>query len=46
MGGALALYTGYNFVTNIKGVFAISSFLNKGSIVFNHLQLNTLPGKN
>lgn len=38
MGGALALYTALKFNTSLAGVFAISSFLNRDSIVYDHLQ--------
>lgn len=38
MGGALALHTGYHVTTQIRGVFACSSFLNKDSIVYESLQ--------
>uniref|UniRef100_A0A1L8DYZ4 palmitoyl-protein hydrolase n=1 Tax=Nyssomyia neivai TaxID=330878 RepID=A0A1L8DYZ4_9DIPT len=37
MGGALALHTGYHVNQGLAGVFAISSFLNKGSIVYDSL---------
>lgn len=34
MGGALALHLAYRYKTGIAGCFAMSSFLNKGSIVY------------
>ncbi|XP_055613838.1 lysophospholipase-like protein 1 [Uranotaenia lowii] len=34
MGGALALHTAYHLNRDLAGVFAISSFLNTGSIVY------------
>ncbi|XP_034475379.1 lysophospholipase-like protein 1 [Drosophila innubila] len=38
MGGALALHTGYHVNTNLAGVFAHSSFLNRNSVVYKSLQ--------
>ena len=46
MGGALALHTGYHLNQNLAGVFAMSSFLNHNSIVYDSLrntQNRTLP---
>ncbi|XP_032674535.1 lysophospholipase-like protein 1 [Odontomachus brunneus] len=40
MGGALALHLAYRYKTGIAGCFAMSSFLNKGSIVYEHLKAN------
>uniref|UniRef100_A0A182NCW8 palmitoyl-protein hydrolase n=1 Tax=Anopheles dirus TaxID=7168 RepID=A0A182NCW8_9DIPT len=37
MGGALALHAGYHLNRDLGGVFAISSFLNTGSIVYDSL---------
>lgn len=37
MGGALALHTGYHIETDVAGVFACSSFLNRRSIVYDSL---------
>ncbi|ETN63290.1 hypothetical protein AND_005004 [Anopheles darlingi] len=37
MGGALALHTAYHLNRDLGGVFAISSFLNTGSIVYDSL---------
>lgn len=34
MGGSLALHAGYHLHSNIGGVFALSSFLNRDSIVY------------
>jgi len=34
MGGALALQFGYRFCTDLAGVFALSSFLNENSSVY------------
>jgi len=34
MGGALALHFGYRFCTDLAGVFALSSFLNENSSVY------------
>ena len=39
MGGALALHTAYHLNTKIAGVFAMSSFLNNNSIVYESLKL-------
>lgn len=38
MGGALALHTGYHINQSVGGVFACSSFLNRNSIVYEHLK--------
>lgn len=38
MGGALALHTAYRFKPGLGGVFALSSFLNNDSLVFESLQ--------
>ncbi|KAG5675038.1 hypothetical protein PVAND_004977 [Polypedilum vanderplanki] len=35
--GALAMHTGYHLNTNLAGVFALSSFLNRESIVYESL---------
>lgn len=46
MGGALALHTAYRFMPGLGGVFALSSFLNNESIVFDALKESkgaTLP---
>ncbi|XP_029449042.1 lysophospholipase-like protein 1 [Rhinatrema bivittatum] len=44
MGGAMAMYLAYKYHQNVAGVFALSSFLNKGSVVYQVLQNNsTLP---
>lgn len=37
MGGALALHTAYHLNRDLAGAFAISSFLNTGSIVYDSL---------
>lgn len=34
MGGCLALHLAYRYKTSIAGCFAMSSFLNKGSIIY------------
>lgn len=34
MGGCLALHSAYRYKTSIAGCFAMSSFLNKGSIIY------------
>lgn len=38
MGGAMSLHLGFRFLPQIAGVFALSSFINDGSILFEHLQ--------
>ncbi len=38
MGGSLALHTGYHVNTDLAGVFALSAFLNKDSIVYESLK--------
>lgn len=40
MGGALALHTAFRFTPGIAGVFALSSFLNKNSMVYENLKNN------
>jgi hypothetical protein len=45
MGGALAFFTGYKWINSLAGVFAISSFLNKGSSVYEHLNTKPIQGK-
>jgi len=44
MGGALALHTGYHLNTDLCGVFACSSFLNRDSVVYDSLKNRTNPG--
>ncbi|XP_018350328.1 PREDICTED: lysophospholipase-like protein 1 [Trachymyrmex septentrionalis] len=39
MGGCLALHLAYRYRPTIAGCFAMSSFLNKGSIVYEHLKM-------
>ncbi|XP_055707194.1 lysophospholipase-like protein 1 [Phlebotomus papatasi] len=41
MGGALAMHTGFHINQSLAGVFAISSFLNRGSIVYDSLKNRT-----
>ncbi|CAD7089069.1 unnamed protein product [Hermetia illucens] len=43
MGGALAMHIGYHVNTEIAGVFACSSFLNRGSIVYDSLANRKSP---
>lgn len=46
MGGALALHTGYHLNQELGGVFAMSSFLNQNSIVYDSIKnskSNRLP---
>jgi phospholipase/carboxylesterase len=38
MGGTLALHTGYHLNQNLGGVFALSTFLNAQSIVYDSLE--------
>lgn len=38
MGGALALHTAYRFKPGLAGVFTLSSFLNRDSLVYNTLK--------
>lgn len=38
MGGALAMHIGYHCNPNVAGIFACSSFLNRGSIVYESLK--------
>ncbi|XP_017776368.1 PREDICTED: lysophospholipase-like protein 1 [Nicrophorus vespilloides] len=40
MGGALALHTAYRTIPGLAGVFALSSFLNKDSLVYDVLRKN------
>lgn len=44
MGGALAIHAGYHLNTDLAGVFACSSFLNRDSIVYDSLKNRTKPG--
>ena len=44
MGGALALHFGYRFCIDLAGVFALSSFLNEKSSVFEVIRLSILQG--
>lgn len=37
MGGCLAMHTGYHLNRNLGGIFALSTFLNNQSIVFESL---------
>ncbi|GAB0087817.1 lysophospholipase-like protein 1 [Sergentomyia squamirostris] len=43
MGGALAMHTGFHINQSLAGVFAMSSFLNKGSIVYDSLKNRKNP---
>ncbi|XP_053695463.1 lysophospholipase-like protein 1 [Sabethes cyaneus] len=45
MGGALSLHTAYHLNRDLLGVFAISSFLNTGSIVYDSLECVTAEEK-
>lgn len=38
MGGALSLHAGYHLNPNLGGVFALSSFLNNDSVVYDSLK--------
>lgn len=40
MGGAMSLHMGYRITPQIGGVFALSSFLNENSLVYQELQQN------
>lgn len=40
MGGGLALHLAYRYRTAVAGCFVMSSFLNKGSIIYEHLKMN------
>ncbi|XP_012223532.1 lysophospholipase-like protein 1 [Linepithema humile] len=40
MGGCLALHLAYRYKTAIAGCFTMSSFLNKGSMIYEHLKVN------
>lgn len=40
MGGSLSLYTAFKYIPGLAGVFALSSFLNKESMVYDSLQNN------
>lgn len=43
MGGALALHLGYRYLPEIAGVFALSSFLNDGTEVYDRVKQNRHP---
>jgi len=45
MGGCLALHLAYRYRTAVAGCFTMSSFLNKGSIIYEHLKNNPEHGK-
>ncbi|XP_059608411.1 lysophospholipase-like protein 1 [Phlebotomus argentipes] len=45
MGGALAMHTGFHINQSLAGVFAISAFLNKGSVVYDSLKTRTNADK-
>lgn len=45
MGGCLAMHTGFHVNQRLAGVFACSSFLNKGSIVYDTIKANADPHK-
>ncbi|XP_011635411.1 lysophospholipase-like protein 1 [Pogonomyrmex barbatus] len=45
MGGCLALHLAYRYRTAVAGCFAMSSFLNKGSVVYEHLKANPESNK-
>ncbi|XP_076234396.1 lysophospholipase-like protein 1 [Calliopsis andreniformis] len=41
MGGALSMYLSYKYQTSLAGCFAMSSFLNNNSFVYEHLKTNS-----
>lgn len=43
MGGALALHSAFRFTPGLAGVFALSSFLNKSSMVYSELKAESTP---
>lgn len=45
MGGALAIHTAYHVHPELRGCFALSSFLNDDSIVFESLRTKSLGQK-
>ncbi|XP_011859256.1 PREDICTED: lysophospholipase-like protein 1 [Vollenhovia emeryi] len=45
MGGCLALHLAYRYRPTIAGCFVMSSFLNKRSIIYEHLKMNPQNGK-
>lgn len=50
MGGAMSLHMGYRIIPNIGGVFALSSFLNSDSLLYEvkllFFQLSKVNGPN
>lgn len=38
MGGCLSLHLAFRYIPEVAGVFALSSFLNKNSLVYNELE--------
>ncbi|XP_068759398.1 lysophospholipase-like protein 1 [Montipora capricornis] len=46
MGGTLAMHVGYRFLTDIAGVFALSSILSSKSIVFEKIRRDMILHKN
>nr|CAD7452456.1 unnamed protein product [Timema tahoe] len=45
MGGAMALHLGYRFLPQLAGVFALSSFLNEKSAIYEVLSRRTIEAK-
>lgn len=45
MGGAMALHLACRYHPDVGGVFALSSFLNKGSVAFQVTQKSGFPIK-
>nr|CAD7576672.1 unnamed protein product [Timema californicum] len=45
MGGAMALHLGYRFLPQVAGVFALSSFLNEKSAIYEVLSRRTIEEK-
>ncbi|VEN60038.1 unnamed protein product [Callosobruchus maculatus] len=43
MGGALALHTAYRFCPGLAGAFAMSSFLNNNSVLYNNIKSTDTP---
>ncbi|XP_020298231.1 lysophospholipase-like protein 1 isoform X2 [Pseudomyrmex gracilis] len=45
MGGCLALHVAYRYKSTVAGCFAMSSFLNRGSVVYEHLKISPEDSK-
>lgn len=42
MGGALSFHVGYRFLPQLAGIFALSAFVNDGSVIFDDLKKQSI----